>query len=102
MKKILMIGMILFGLIMPGCAQTKPNATVDKNGNFVAIKNVLDTIPKATGKTYTDSKGNVFPISVSPNGKYFIIRVSKKTGKAYRQYLRVAPNPNKIVVKASN
>lgn len=67
-------------------AQAKPNVTIDKNGNFIAIKNNLDTIPKATGKTYTDSKGNVFPVSVSASGKYFVIRVSK-SGRAYKQYL---------------
>lgn len=40
-----------------------------------------------TKYTYTDSKGNVYPIYLSSTGKAFIKRVSKKTGKEYKQYL---------------
>ena len=43
--------------------------------------------PKKTEYTYTDKKGNVYPIFLSSTGKAFIIRTSKKTGKEYRQYL---------------
>lgn len=48
---------------------------------------------KAQGKetktqyTYTDNKGNTYSIYLSASGKAFIKRVSKKTGKEYKQYL---------------
>lgn len=64
----------------------------DKQGNFYQIKDIINkklTISKPTGKTYTDTKGNVFPIFVSENGKYYIKRVSKNTGKEYKQYLKI-------------
>lgn len=40
-----------------------------------------------TPYTYVASDGTKYPIYVSGNGKYFIIRKSAKTGKEYRQYL---------------
>lgn len=43
--------------------------------------------PKKTEYTYTDKKGNVYPIYLSSTGKAFIKRISKKTGKEYREYL---------------
>lgn len=40
-----------------------------------------------TGYTYKTKDGQTYPIYLSKKGKAFIIRVSKKTGKEYRQYL---------------
>lgn len=40
-----------------------------------------------TPYTYVASDGTKYPIYISGNGKYFIIRKSAKTGKEYRQYL---------------
>jgi alpha-acetolactate decarboxylase len=40
-----------------------------------------------TPYTYVAADGTKYPIYISGNGKYFIIRKSKKTGKEYRQYL---------------
>ena len=40
-----------------------------------------------TQYTYTDSKGVVYPVYLSSTGKAFIKKVSKKTGKEYKQYL---------------
>lgn len=42
--------------------------------------------PQKTVYTYVKN-GVSYPVYVSKNGKYFIIRTSKKTGKPYRQYL---------------
>lgn len=62
---------------------------VTQNGNnFTQVKT-----ERAEGKetktqyTYTDSKGNVYPVYLSSKGKAFIKKVSKKTGKEYKQYL---------------
>lgn len=43
--------------------------------------------PTKTEYTYVDKNGTSYPIYLSSNGKAFIVRTSKRTGKAYRQYL---------------
>lgn len=63
--------------------------SVQKQGNnFTQVTN-----KKSAGKetktqyTYTDSKGVKYPVYLSSAGKAFIYKVSKKTGKEYKQYL---------------
>ncbi len=86
MKRILIITAIL-GLSFGLKAQT---VTKDAQGNYIAVK-ALETTEKAkdTGKTFTDTKGNVYPVYVSKNGKLFVIRTSK-TGTQYKQYLKIS------------
>jgi hypothetical protein len=43
---------------------------------------------KKTGFTHT-IKNQKFDVYKSPKGAYYIIRVSKKTGKEYKQYLKI-------------
>lgn len=67
---------------------------VDASGNYVAVKDTTKKASKpdtgkATGKTYTDSKGNKWPVMESPNGKLYVLRTSKETGNQYKQYLKV-------------
>ena len=82
-KLIICISMMLaFGLVS--------NAqSVNRQGNnFTQVSN-----KKSAGKetktryTYTDSKGVVYPVYLSSTGKAFIKKVSKKTGKEYKQYV---------------
>ena len=40
-----------------------------------------------TKYTYKASDGKEYPIYLSKNGKAYIVRVSKKSGKLYKQYL---------------
>jgi hypothetical protein len=66
------------------------NARKDASGNYVAVTSVKDSVTgKPTGKTFTTSKGEVFPVYESKNGKLYVIRVSKNTGKEYKQYLKL-------------
>lgn len=59
---------------------------IDKAGNYYAAKAAnVDTI---TGKTFTDSKGNTYPVFKSARNAVYIWRTSKK-GKNYKQYLTV-------------
>ena len=84
-KMILCISMMLaFGLVS--------NAqTVMRKGN--AFVQVVNQKEKSSGKetktqyTYTDSKDNTYPVYLSSTGKAFIKKVSKKTGKEYKQYV---------------
>lgn len=75
---------LLFSLLtIGGKAQTK--IKMDKDGNYIAFK----PSGKATGKTYTDLKGNVYPILITDKGKLYIEAISSKTGKTYRKYLKI-------------
>lgn len=44
--------------------------------------------PVSTGFTWTDNKGNKYPIYISNSGSCYIIKKSNKTGKEYKQYLK--------------
>ena len=84
MKKLFIAAMMLLSLNMGINAQS-----VQRQGNnFTQVSN-----PKTSGKetktefTYTDSKGNIYPVYLSASGKAFIKRISKKTGKEYKQYV---------------
>ena len=87
MKKIIIAAIMLFSLNVGVQAQS----VVKSGNNFTQVSN--NKGGKSSGKetktkyTYTDSKGNVYPIYLSSTGKAFIKKVSKKTGKEYRQYL---------------
>jgi hemin uptake protein HemP len=78
----------LFSFTFDTRAQT---VVKDSTGNYVAVRAVKsDTaIFQETGKTYTDSKGTVYNVMVSKNGKLFVFRQSAKTGSTYRQYLKL-------------
>ena len=84
MKKIFIAAIMLLGLTVGVQAQS-----VQRQGNnFTQVSN-----PKTSGKetktefTYTDSKGNIYPVYLSASGKAFIKRFSKKTGKEYKMYI---------------
>ena len=48
----------------------------------------VKTEPTRTGLTHT-IKGVKYPVYQSAKGAYYILRVSKKTGKEYKQYLKI-------------
>ena len=84
MKKLLVLLMLSFSLI-----SYSQNAKVDKEGNFVALSKTRakqDTIN--TGKTFTDSKGKVYPVFKTKRGKLYYPRISK-SGNYYRAYIKV-------------
>lgn len=90
MKKLLVFLMLSFTLF-----SYSQNAKVDKNGNFVSISKSTakqDTID--TGKTFTDSKGKVYPVFKTQRGKLYYPRISK-SGKYYRAYLKLESEPIK-------
>lgn len=92
---IVIITMLLLGFAAQ--AQTtatkkpsKPNVEMTDDGNFKATPRTtaMSTATK-TDKTYTDRDGQVFPVYVSKNGKYFVVKTSKKSGKKYNYYLNL-------------
>lgn len=84
MKKSLF--MMLIVLNMTSYAQTIKR---DSQGNYYQIdKSVIKQQPViATGKTFTDKNGFVYPVYKTKTGKLFIFKVSKTTGNKYRYYL---------------
>ena len=85
MKKLLLLVALVMLMGAPIFAQD-----VKRNGNTfeqvqsdkVSLKN--DT---KTKYTYKAKDGKEYPIYLSRNGKAFIVRVSKKSGREYKQYL---------------
>lgn len=85
MKKII----IALMLIAAATAAHSQNVTRDSKGNYIATAARKDTAAATnTGKTYTDTKGNSYPVYVSAKGKLFVYRISK-TGNKYKQYLKL-------------
>ena len=84
MKRIIIAIMLLFPINMGISAQS-----VTRQGNtFTQVSNKKpDGKETKTEYTYTDSKGNTYPVYLSSTGKAFIKKISKKTGKEYKQYM---------------
>lgn len=86
MKKLFIAAIMLFSLNVGVQAQS-----IVKSGN--TFTQVSNKDGKSGGKetktqyTFKDSKGNVYPVYLSASGKAFVKRVSKKTGKEYKQYM---------------
>lgn len=80
MKKLFII-LMLFTITLN--AQTK----VDNKGNFYSQSEKKSSYTLTT-KLYTDSKGVIYSVYINDEGKYYIIRTSKKTGKPYKQQLK--------------
>ena len=85
MKKIIIcISMMLaFGLV------SNAQSVVREGKTFTQVTNQKKAAGKETPTDYkyVDSKGEVYVVMLSSTGKAFIWKTSKKTGKAYKQYL---------------
>lgn len=70
-------------------AQTvsKPNCKFE-NGKFIATTSSTKWTDTVCGKVYTSADKKDYPVFISKNGNYYIWRVSKKTGKQYKYYLK--------------
>lgn len=85
MKKFLALVALAFMVGAPIFAQDvkrEGNTFVQVQSDKVSLKS--DT---KTQYTYKSKDGKEYPIYLSRNGKAFIVRVSKKSGKEYKQYL---------------
>lgn len=72
------------------CASLSASAQTVKPVNGVYKTITKDSVKaKDSGKVFEDSKGIKYPIWISTNGKYYVVRVSKTTGKEYKQYLKL-------------
>lgn len=73
-------------------ANADNNKTFVKSGttytNSSTGRQKANSTPVATGCTWVDSKGVQYPVYISESGSCYIIKVSKKTNKEYKQYLK--------------
>lgn len=83
MKKLLVMVALICMVGAPIQAQS-----VKREGKvFVQQDTKRTSSATKTDYTFKANDGKVYPIYVSKNGKAYIIRVSKKSGKEYKQYL---------------
>lgn len=68
---------------------SQQNVQVDKDGNYISIKNSRKGKSVATDKFFVDNDGAKYPVYKSKNNKVFIIKTSRKTGKSYNYYLNI-------------
>ena len=62
--------------------------SVKREGNVFIEQKDTAFVNNGTKTQYTyKTKDGVYPIYLSKNGKAYIVRVSKKSGKQYKQYL---------------
>lgn len=62
--------LIIFILILTSFLSLSAQTKIDSNGNYYEAKK-KDTVIN-TGKTYTDTKGNVYPVYITSNNKLLI------------------------------
>ena len=89
MKKIIIAAIMLLALGMNN-SNTYAQSVVKSGNTFTQVSNnggKSESKETKTEYTYKDSKGNVYPIYLSSTGKAFIKKVSKKSGKEYKQYM---------------
>jgi len=95
-KLLLLITILATFFVVGSNAQTQAQDTtkakteiqIDKDGNIVAIKTGRTSKePQATGKTYTHTNGQTYPLWKGQKGGYFVYRTSKRSGKQYKYYL---------------
>ena len=83
-KRLLTLLLLVLAMGLAANAQT-----YTRNGNtFTSAKSVKTKAkPIKTKFTWKDSKGTEYPVYISGKGSCFVIKVSAKTGKEYKNYL---------------
>ena len=92
MKKIIVLLLCMLTLAIVSCTPVTAQAQncVQKGKIFEQVDTKSSKgkdMGTKTAYTYKAKDGKEYPIYVSKSGKAFIWRVSKKTGKQYKQYL---------------
>ena len=80
---------LLLLLLALGCCIDAAAQNVERQGNTFVQSKKTRTPSEGTKTAYTfkASDGKEYPVYLSSKGKAYIVRVSKKTGKEYRQYI---------------
>lgn len=62
----------------------------DKSGRYVNTIKSDSTITDKPVGIYTDNKGIEYTMYESKNKKVYVLRISKNTGRKYKQYLKIS------------
>ncbi len=81
-----MVKVLLLVLLSSG-AFAQSTIKRDADGNFIQVSKSKEP-PVKTGHWYKDAKGKMYDVYVTSTGKFFVTKVSAKTGKEYRYYLQ--------------
>ena len=63
------------------------NAEVKRVNDTFKVEKTTKESDTKTKFTWEDKEGNKYPIYITKRGSCYIVRVSKKTNKEYKQYL---------------
>lgn len=85
MKKFIMLVACLLALGVNNSSSQQVTRS-GKTFEVSTTKQGTKSEPKATGYTYKQGD-KVYPIYMGSTGSCFVVKISKKTGKEYRQYL---------------
>lgn len=85
MKKLLLLAAIALISVMTAVGQ-ESHTKVERQGNQF-IEAATSQPAQATQFTYTTKDGVEHPIYIMQNGRCYINKVSKKSGKTYKKYL---------------
>ena len=79
---------VIVGLLgIPAICQAQDIVRKGNNFEQISKKHTASTAVK-TKYTFTDSKGTTYSIYITKNGRCFINKISSKTGKEYKYYLK--------------
>jgi hypothetical protein len=92
MKKILIL--LTIAVLAISFSASSQNVQRTEDGNFIDLPGKITSSKSdsISGYIYTSSKDVVYPVYRGPQGGFYIWRVSKKTGKRYKKYLKVDSN----------
>ena len=83
---------LIFITLFAASLSVNAQISTDANGNFIHTKKATATVDSLTTKTYTDQSGaveKVYSVSRTEPRAYYVPRISKKSGKYYRRYLKI-------------
>jgi hypothetical protein len=78
---------LLFCLVLSIGTQAQ-KAVNDSTGNYTAVSvGRTKGVDTPTGKTFTNAKGEKFPVFLTSTGRLVYYRISKNTGLSYKVYI---------------
>ena len=87
MVKIRRLLVMLLFILAAACVTNAQTYTRSGNTFISSTGERVKTEPVKTKFTWKDRKGKEYPVYISKTGSCFVIKVSAKTGKEYKNYL---------------
>lgn len=100
MRQIRRLLALLLLVLAIGLAANAQTYTRSGNTFIASTGERVKAEPVKTKFTWKDNKGKEYPVYISSNGSCFVIKVSAKTGKEYKNYL--GPEISKQICKELN